>query len=586
MTLIAGIISRDPNSPVSVSSAESLKDLISRNLSDEPIVFQDKHSYMLKVDIGAYGETAHTVDEDGTLTLLAGEPLLSDEGGRKSRQADVDSIHNGFIRRDREVLTKAQGVFCAAHYHSSTGTLYLVADKLGLRPIYYWVDDEYVVFASALRILEEFAEIPKKMDLRAVTEIVGLSYPLSDRTPYANIFRIKAAEIVEISGSAISRNKYWSWDDIKPSTESEEDLLKELYDRFDNAVSVRNGSDTATVVYLSGGLDSRCVAAALHSNGVRMHSFNFARPNSQDQSFGLEYARQINSIHQEIPKDPGNHVPDYSSIMAQAWGESSFRDSLPVERPAIVWSGEGGSVALGHVHTTVRIVDLMRAGRTEEAIEAFIEQEFVYLPSKLFRPKIYARLSGIINRGIREELVEINATDPARGFFLFLLLNDQHRKLANHFENIDLHRLEFQLPFFDSSFLELIASIPLDYCLKHKLYTKWLDHFHPSVTAVPWQSYPGHEPCPIPPPPGLTYQWAEDFQKKERVSQKKHLAREAWRMVTSTDFPGNILSKRNLRLAFCAHATGLRDYGYIIDGARIYYRYSKKCGGRFDIQPD
>jgi asparagine synthase (glutamine-hydrolysing) len=585
MTLIAGIISRNRNQTVPDSVCESLKQLISRQPSDEISVFRDERSCVVKLDVGAYGEPGFKMDEDGALTILAGEPLLDLENERawQSREKDVALIHERCVRSRWDVLKTAQGVFCAAHYQPATGALHLVADKLGFRPIYYWADERFVVFASALRILEGLGEVPKKMDVRAVTEIVGLGCPLGNRTPYANIFTLKAGEIVSITEQEISRHYYWRWDDIPSSTEPEEKLLQRLYHCFESAMARRNRRDTTTVAYLSGGLDSRCVVAALHSEQTRVHTFNFARPHTQDQLFGLEFARQVDAIHEEVPKERGDHVPDYSSLMARVWEASRHREAHPAERPALVWSGEGGSVALGHVHLNEKIVELMRSGSIDEAIETYMEREYVYVSPKLFRPKVFAELAGVINKGIREELDDLHAADPARNFYLFLLLNDQRRKLARHFENIDLHRLEFQLPFFDSAFLASIISIPIDLCLRHKFYVKWLKYFHPSVTSVPWQAYPNHEPCPLPVPEGLAYQWAEEYHRAESATQKQRLMRQASEILRAADFPDKILSKRNLRLATWIHSTGWRDYEHIIEAARTYHTYWKKSDGEYTL---
>jgi len=159
--------------------------------------------------------------------------------------------------------------------------------------------------------------------------------------------------------------------------------------------------------------------------------------------------------------------------------------------------------------------------------------------------------------------------------------NDQRRKLISHFENIDLHRLEFQLPFFDGRFLESVIATPLDLCLRHKFYVKWLSRFIPEVTAVPWQAYPGHEPCPLETPVGLAYQWNERYQANENAPKKRWAMRQAFELLGSVDFPSRILSKRNLRLAALIHLTGWRDYQYAIEAAQTYHIYAKKCGGEF-----
>ena len=583
MTLIAGIISRNPNQTVPVYICDSLKKLISRNADDKINIFSSLSSFIVNVDIGAFGVCANKVDDDGSLTIVSGEPLLNfgDNFPQQNRQKDANSIHRELLINNSDILKKAQGIFCAVHYQPADGTLTLIADKLGLRPLYYWINEKYVIFAGALRILEEIAEIPKIMDVRAVTEIAGLGCPLGDRTPYANIFLLKAAESVQITKDKIHRRQYWNWDEIEVSNDSEKKLLSKLYKSFNDATARRIGTDKTTVAYLSGGLDSRCVVAALHSQNVRVHTFNFARPNTQDQIFGVDFARKLETLHEEIPKEPGNLVPDYSALMAQAWSASERRKTFPAERPALVWNGEGGSVALGHVHINEKIVDFMRNGKINAAIGEYLERESIYVSPKLFQPEVFESISEVIRDGISREISNFKCQDAARNFYFYLMLNDQRRKLADHFENIDLHRLELQSPLLDSSFLAVIASIPMDWCLRHKFYVKWLSLFHPAVVNTPWQAYPKHEPCSLPMPEGLEYQWSENYQSAERKAKKEVIKKQTSELLRSKDFPDKVLSKRNLRVVSLIHSTGWREYDYIIENAQIYHKYWKKCGGEY-----
>jgi hypothetical protein len=193
-------------------------------------------------------------------------------------------------------------------------------------------------------------------------------------------------------------------------------------------------------------------------------------------------------------------------------------------------------------------------------------------------------LSRALHTGISEELEEFQTADPARGFYLFLMLNDQRRKLAAHFENIDLHRVELQLPFFDSEFLSLVVSLPLDLCLGHKFYVKWLKLFSDAVTRVAWQAYPGHEPCPIPAPQGAAYQWDDSYQAAQKSSAlKRELLEQAAEMLSAREFPREILKRGYLRFATLIYRAGWRDYSYVIHAAWKYFTYWKLCGGKYAL---
>jgi asparagine synthase (glutamine-hydrolysing) len=582
MTLIAGIFSRRGR-PLQDSACSRLERSLSRNPIDKVSVFKDHLCYFAKVDIGAFGEPGSVVDSTGALSLLAGEPLLANRDTQScpNRFKDLTTIHEHLLTNNSELLREAEGTFCLAHYQPRTGMLSLVADKVGIRPLYFWMDDDTVVFASALRVLEECPLVPKKMNLRAVTEMVGLSAPLADRTPYVGISLLRAGEIVEITNQKSTRRYYWRWDEIATSGDPEALRLQTVHDRFQAAVNRRIRDDASTAAYLSGGLDSRCVVASLRHNNVQVHTVNFARPETQDYYFGNQFAEQIGSIHESIPKERGDSIPDYSSLMAKALAQLKRGREWPAERPGLVWSGEGGSVLLGLVHLSESIVDLMRAGDIDGAIEEYLRRECIQVPAKLLRQQALENANDVIAQGIREELDELHAEDAARNFYLFLMHNDQRRKLMNHFEDIDLHRLEFQLPFFDGSFLESVIATPLDDCLRHKFYLKWLAHFPPAVTAVSWQAYPGHEPCPLPIPTDLAYQWNDRYQSNENTARKHRVIRQAAELLRSVDFPNQILNKRNLRLAVWIHSTGWRNYQYAIEAARTYHTYAKKCGGEF-----
>lgn len=579
MTLIAGIFSRNDR-PLTDSACASLRQTISRNPTDEVEIFKDHRSCFAKVDIGAFREPGFFQDASGALSLLAGEPLLSSRDIHSNRLQDLTAIHEQCLKNDSNILREADGTFCMVHYQPQTGTLSLAADKVGVRPLYFWFDDELVVFASALRILEELSFVPKKMDLRAVTEVVALGTPLADRTPYAGISLLKPAEIVQITNEGMSRSCYWRWDEIKTASDSEPIRLATVHDAFQSTIRRRNRNDKATAAYLSGGLDSRCIVAALCNNGVRVRTVNFARPGTQDYRFGNDFAERIGSDHESIPKEKGDNIPDYSSLMAKVLGGSNH-GQWPAERPQIAWSGESGSGLLGGVGLSDSVVASMRLGQVDSAVAEYLRIGQRNIPLKLFRSEILESVRAVSKQGISEELNKLHAEDAGRHFYLFLMHTDQRRNMMRHFENIDLHRLEFQLPFFDAAFLTSVIATPLDWCLKHRFYIKWLSHFPPAVTSVPWQAYPGHEPCPLPAPTNLAYQWDQSFRAEEDAAQNQRLIEQAAELLGSIDFPDQILNKRKLRLATWIHSRGWRDYRYAIEAAQTYHAYAKKCGGEF-----
>lgn len=582
MTILAGIFSRYPKCPIGDKVCLAIERAISRNSDDKAVTFRDHGVFLAKVDIGVYGEPAIKIDPDGFVSILAGEPLLVLEEPQRfrARSEELDILHSEWKNGKWDILDKSRGVFCAVHYNASECSLTLMCDKLCIRPLYYWLNDDYVVFATALRILENVPMVPKIMDLQAVTEITTLGYPLGVRTPYADISLLKTAEIVRVFKTRVSRWQYFRWDKVSNLKLPENELLDEAYKRFSSSIGYRLGSDTATLAFLSGGLDSRCVVAALRDRNIKVYSFNFSDPGMQDRVFAKEFSESIGAIHVEAPLDM---EPEMSKMMSAVWENSQHRLDEAVERPGLVWSGDGGSVGVGHVYLNETVVNLLRQKKFDSAIGSFLAQQGAMVINSLFKPAILRSLLDIPARGIREELDDIQCDDLGRRFHIFLMLNDQRRHLSKHFENIDLHRIEFHLPFFDSSFLMSILSFPLDFCLRHHLYLRWLTRFPDVVMSVPWQAYPGHEGPPTPVSVGLRHQWDRHYFKERSKIQKCDFLKDAAAMLKSKDFPQDIMSRKSLRLATWIYRAGLRDYGYLIKTANIVNRYWTICDGHFTM---
>ena len=579
MTLLAGVYSRHVGDRVPDDLCDRIQRALSRNPDELTHHFRDERCFLVKADIGAYGEPALRIDP-GAVSFLVGEPLLAhSEPTRRSRADDLGELHVGLSRNDFEALERARGVFCAAHYQPGSGTLTLVTDKLGLRPMYYCLGDRYVIFATALRILEEVREVPKVMNLRAVTEIYTLEYALGDRTPFASVGLLKSAEILRVDGEVSSRRKYWRWDDIQTSDRPLSELTEDAYTNFADAIAVRSGTDSTTAAFLSGGLDSRSIVMALVQRGLDVHTFNFSFTGTQDQVFGADFARRVGTTHTERPRKHGRQVS--ASFMADTWMASNNGTIHQAERPSIIWSGDGGSVTLGHVYLTLAMVDRAREGDAEAALRLYAKRWAGEIPRRLLTPEMRETVSDLVHNGLLQELSELRCPDAGRALHLVLMLNDQRRHLAEHFESIDLNRLEFHLPFFDSEFVASVLRVPIESCLGHRLYMQWLRHFPEVVMSVPWQAYPGHEPCPLPIPSDLTYQWEESEARKSRDAHRHNLLRQADQMLSASDFPDTLLRRHYLRLAAWVYRLRVRDVGHVIGAAHMYYRYWSQSGGKY-----
>jgi asparagine synthase (glutamine-hydrolysing) len=185
---------------------------------------------------------------------------------------------------------------------------------------------------------------------------------------------------------------------------------------------------------------------------------------------------------------------------------------------------------------------------------------------------------------VREALDEVRCEDePGREMYFFRMAHDQRRHLALHFEDADLHRMEFLLPFYDADLLSAVASMPVDYGVGHRLYHAALRHFPATVTKVAWQTYPGHEPCPIPLPESAIDQWGDRQKDIIRRRRRRGILGEVARVATIRPFPHRLLNRPYLIAAAIGHWLGIDDYAYAVDYAKGFTDVWRVASGRWAL---
>jgi hypothetical protein len=566
MTIIAGAYSFDPDRALPAALLGELRKHISRDPADIPLEHRTPGFFAVAVDIGVFPGQGEIVDASGSATIVAGEPLLSDGEGDEHwhRGDDLAVMHRLFRDGDQHALKRARGTFCGLHYDAAGHALHLFVDKVGVRPLYVWAGPDFVVFASALRILEAVGAVPKHFDVRGVTELAALAYPLAERTPYRGIGMLRPGESVRATGGALTHERYWRWDGPLEEVDYQTGVRR-AYDAFVKAIGRRQRAGRAAAAFLSGGLDSRVIVGGLAAAGAEVYSVNYAPDGSQDQVFARLVADHLGLRHTQIETNAHNVAQGYRKNAVKEWLASTFAGA----RSPIVWSGDGGSVGLGNVYMTPQIVAAMERGATDEAIRLFTRG----VPQRIIRRDSLGQVADLTFKGVQEELAAIEGPDPGRRFQLFLMFNDQRRHLAQHFEDIDVDRIEFQLPFFDADFLDAVLRLPNDWFMAHRFYMDWIAHFPNALASIPWQAYPGHIPCTLPSPPGLKYQWDQYYDKKMYAQMRRDTARRGSDMLATERFPDHLISRGTLRLASLLTRTGLRDYSYLIKTASVYHRY-------------
>ncbi len=575
MTILAGLWHPGRDSVPGELAAAILKGL-SRQATDEPWVHHVPGCLLSKIDIGAFGSAAAQADADGAATIVSGEPLLErpGEGEWRSRARDTELLHEGFRAGDDTVLSRARGMYCAAHFDPGAHRLVLCTDLIGGRALYHAQVGEWVMFATSLRQFESVPDLLLHLDAQGAFEMALLQAPLAGRTPFREVSLLSAAEVMEFRPGHRAGHRVVRWDEVEPRELTEPEAVDELDRVFHACIARRRQGDTATTSFLSGGLDSRVIVAGLLGAGLKVRTLNFSLVGSLDHVLGRMFAQAAGAP--QVSRPYHAQLEDSYNEMAAAVLAHPPADGIEPERPALVWSGQGGSGLVGQINNKPEYVSLLREGRIGDAISLMRQLKGLKLPTRLLHRRFADSLDSRMRAAMLREVQQVEPADPGRRIDLYLLHNATRCQLHPAQETVDLVRLEQQVPMLDPMLVRLGLEVQSDMLARHHLYYLWLERFGAPVTTVPWQAYPGHEPCPLPLPEGARPQWSIAAEPSFR---RKALMRSARRLLAG-NAPFGLLRWSYLAAGSAAHAAGARDFGYAIRLASRIAEWWERSGRR------
>jgi asparagine synthetase B (glutamine-hydrolysing) len=569
LTLFAGIVARTPGaSAIPEPLVAPWAGQLGGGGCDRLEIDAGPGFSVLWVDTGGYPGGARRGGA-GSLSWLAGDPLLAGRAPVDGRALDFDRLHAVWAAGDESLLRTARGAFCGVHLDTTQRRLWLIADKLALRPLYYAELDEYVCFATSLRLLLRCPAIPRDGDLEGLVQTVTFGGALGGRTAIAAVRCVVPAQVVELRLEGRQTREYWRWDRIESVDADDDATCTDIRAAFGRAVRARLDPAGDVVSLLSGGLDSRCIVACLHEEGARVHTIGFGPPGTADHALARQVAEAFGTEHFAYSGD----VPEFWSRLAAA--HSSWLAATGMARsPAPsgpgagqVWSGEGGDRVLAPVNLTEEVIAGMRAGDPDRAIAHYLALERCHFPRRLVRRRYRDRLADLPGAGLRSAFEQYDGAEGGRRFHLYVLLEEARRNLRPHFEDFDRHRIELVMPFYDSDFVATVLRYPLDRLVRHRLYNRLMSFMPAPAASVPWQAYPGSEPCPLPLPPGIRTQW-ETWHTPEQQQEIRRRTLATAATVTGADpFPGWLISRPVLRAAHVLLRIGVQRYSHLFGSA-------------------
>ncbi len=210
-------------------------------------------------------------------------------------KSDTEVILNSYRAWGIRCILRFNGMFAFALWESERNRLFLVRDRYGIKPLYYSLQGETLLFASEIKAILEYEGVARAVDEEALCEYFTFQNLYSDRTLFKGIHLLPAGHVLSLQrdGDSIVEGwqheritcfdtwkvydwQYWDFDfsqAMTPEQITEEECISELRRLFIQAVERSLVSDVTVGTYLSGGIDSGAIAATATRRLPRLMSF-------------------------------------------------------------------------------------------------------------------------------------------------------------------------------------------------------------------------------------------------------------------------------------------------------------------------
>jgi asparagine synthase (glutamine-hydrolysing) len=277
---------------------------------------------------------------------------LEARGYRFRTQSDTEVIIYAYEAYGRNCLERLRGMFAFAIWDARTRVLMLARDRVGKKPLFYWVGRDCLLFASEIKALLADRAVPLAPDPIAVDHFLALHYVPAPHTAFQGIYKLPAAHWLEVRHGQIETGRYWKLRYTPKQHLTEQDAMAELRWRLAEAVRLRLVSDVPLGAFLSGGIDSSAVVAYMAQEAaspVRTFAVGFEENAFDERPFARMVAERYGTEHTElVVKAPVTDIlPRLVWHYDEPFGDSSAVPSYAIaaltrQYVTVVLNGDGG----------------------------------------------------------------------------------------------------------------------------------------------------------------------------------------------------------------------------------------------------
>lgn len=367
---ISGIIHRDSGNPVARDQITRMNEQMTHRGPDADGVFIHNNIGLghrrLKI-IDLEGGVQPMFSADNSITIVFNGEIynfkeirqnLEKKGHQFKTHSDTEVIINAYIEYGETCVEYFNGMFAIAIYDKNLNKLFITRDRIGEKPLYYYIDNHRFVFASEVKPILSVLDKKPGVHLPALDFYMSVGYSPGEDTMFAGIKKLKPGHSLSMLNNKIKTYCYWDLQNTPTNNVSFDNALAQFDELMKDSINLRLRSDVPLGAFLSGGLDSSVIVGLMSKiSDEPVKTFSVGYKN-QPEANELGYAKIVSDYfktehHEYIlePRDFFNCLDillDYTEepIIESAAVALHQLSALAKEHVTVILSGEGGDEIL------------------------------------------------------------------------------------------------------------------------------------------------------------------------------------------------------------------------------------------------
>lgn len=229
------------------------------------------------------------------------EDLLA-KGHKFTTKADTEVILHGYEEYGEKILNKLRGMFAFVIYDIKTKELFGARDFFGIKPFYYYIDDEVFMFGSEIKSFLGNPNFKKEFNKEMLPLYLSFQYSALENSFFKNVYKLKPGCYFKYSDGKFKLEKYYNLELEPYEDRSFDDFKDGIRDLLNDSVEAHKVSDVEVGSFLSSGVDSSLIATISSVNKTFTVGWDNNNYSEIDYAKDLSKKIKVKNISKKISK--------------------------------------------------------------------------------------------------------------------------------------------------------------------------------------------------------------------------------------------------------------------------------------------